>query len=75
MGQLQKIKELEEKVARLENQLHQENGWGVSSIEDKQESSMSFREQIYYDRLDYVQGRLERGEICEENASELRMGA
>tara|TARA_R110001599_G_scaffold253998_1_gene454258 strand:+ start:95 stop:322 length:228 start_codon:yes stop_codon:yes gene_type:complete len=75
MGQLQKIKELEEKVARLENQLHQANGWEEMYQEDEQESNMTFREQCYYDRSDYIQERLERGEICEENAAELRMGA
>lgn len=75
MGQLQKIKELEEKVARLEYQLHQENGCEEMYQEDKQESNMTFREQCYYDRSDYVQERLERGEICEIQASELRMGA
>lgn len=76
MGELQKIKELEEKVARLENQLHQANGWeDPNDIIDEQESNMTFREQCYYDRSDYIQERLERGEICEENAAELRMGA
>lgn len=75
MGELQKIKELEEKVARLENQLHQANGWEEMYQEDEQESNMTFREQCYYDRSDYIQERLERGEICEENAAELRMGA
>ena len=75
MNYLDRIKKLEEKIVMLENQLQQENGWEEMYQEDEQESNMTFREQCYYDRSDYVQERLERGEICEENAMELRMGA
>tara|TARA_R100001244_G_scaffold114218_1_gene84607 strand:- start:256 stop:414 length:159 start_codon:yes stop_codon:yes gene_type:complete len=35
----------------------------------------SYRDQCNADRNDYVSERLERGEIDEENAAELRMGA
>lgn len=75
MSQKNRIKELEAKIVELESQLQQENGWEEMYQEDEQESNMTFREQCYYDRSDYVQERLERGEICEENAMELRMGA
>ena len=36
---------------------------------------MTSKEQEYYDRLDYIQEKLEKGEIDEENAAELRAGA
>tara|TARA_R110000751_G_scaffold94864_1_gene185187 strand:+ start:5952 stop:6179 length:228 start_codon:yes stop_codon:yes gene_type:complete len=75
MSQKNRIKELEARIEELESQLQQENGWEEMYQEDEQESNMTFREQCYYDRSDYVQERLERGEICEENAMELRMGA
>ena len=75
MSQENRIKELEARIEELESQLQQENGWEEMYQEDEQESNMTFREQCYYDRSDYVQERLERGEICEENAMELRMGA
>jgi len=75
MSQKNRIKELEAKIVRLESQLQQENGWEDTHTIDEQESNMTFREQCYYDRCDYIQERLERGEICEENAMELRMGA
>tara|TARA_R110001599_G_scaffold293335_1_gene497162 strand:- start:155 stop:481 length:327 start_codon:yes stop_codon:yes gene_type:complete len=42
---------------------------------DGWEDIYTHEEQCYYDRCDHVQERLERGEIDEENASELRMGA
>ena len=75
MSQKNRIKELEARIEELESQLQQENGGEEMYQEDEQESNMTFREQCYYDRSDYVQERLERGEICEENAMELRMGA
>ena len=75
MKHLDRIKKLEEKIVMLENQLQQQNGWEEMHQEDEQESSMTHREQCYYDMSDYVQGRLERGEICETQAAELRMGA
>jgi|TARA_R110002033_G_scaffold114515_2_gene159420 hypothetical protein len=44
--------------------------------EDQEENQgMSYRDQCNADRNDYVSERLERGEIDEENAAELRMGA
>ncbi len=75
MNQENKIKELEEKIKVLTSLLQQECEWEDTHTIDEQESNMTFREQCYYDRSDYVQERLERGEICEENAMELRMGA
>ena len=75
MNNLERIKQLEEQVACLHQQLQQENGWEEMHEEDEQVSHMTHREQCYYDRSDHVQGRLERGEICETQAAELRMGA
>jgi hypothetical protein len=75
MNQENKIKELEEKIKVLTSLLQQECEWEDTHTIDEQESTMTFREQCYYDRCDYIQERLERGEICEENAMELRMGA
>jgi|TARA_B110000914_G_scaffold216973_1_gene222545 hypothetical protein len=72
MNYLKIIKELEAKIVRLESQLQQ--GEEMHTI-DEQESYMTHREQCYYDRNDYAQERLERGEICEIQASEIRMGA
>lgn len=43
--------------------------------EQDEENGMSYRDQCNADRSDYINERLERGEIDEENASELRMGA
>ena len=43
--------------------------------EQCEENVMSYREQCNADRSDYINERLERGEIDEENAAELRMGA
>jgi hypothetical protein len=42
---------------------------------DYEESEMTHRDQCNADRSDYIGEMLERGEIDEENASELRMGA
>ena len=75
MNHLETIKELQAKIVTLENQLQQQNGWEEMHQEDEQESYMTHREQCYYDMSDYVQGRLERGEICETQAAEQRMGA
>ena len=75
MNYLERIKQLEEQVECLQQQLQQENGWEEMHEEDEQVSHMTHREQCYYDRSDHVQGRLERGEICETQAAELRMGA
>ena len=65
----------ENTILDLENQLQQVNGWEEMHEEDEQVSHMTHRKQCYYDRSDHVQGRLERGEICETQAAELRMGA
>jgi len=44
--------------------------------EDQRENQgMSYRDQCNADRSDYINERLESGEIDEENAAELRMGA
>jgi len=43
--------------------------------EQSEDQRMSYRDQCNADRNDYVSERLERGEIDEENAAELRMGA
>lgn len=75
MNNLERIKQLKEQVAQLQQQIQQENGWEEMHEEDGQVSHMTHREQCYYDRSDHVQGRLERGEICPEQAAELRMGA
>ncbi len=40
-----------------------------------EDNDMSYRDQCNADRSDDIQARLERGEIDEENAAELRMGA
>ena len=43
--------------------------------DDEFEQSITHRDQCNADLGDYVNERLERGEIDEENAAELRMGA
>ncbi len=43
--------------------------------EQDKENGMSHREQCNADLNDYINERLESGEIDEENAAELRMGA
>jgi hypothetical protein len=43
--------------------------------DQREEQEMSYRDQCNADRNDYVSERLERGEIDEENAAELRAGA
>ena len=53
----------------------------VNDYEENQEheqdfiNTMTHREQCNADRSDWVSERLERGEIDEENAAELRAGA
>ena len=42
---------------------------------DHYDTGMTHSQQCYYDRHDDAQARLERGEIDEETASELKMGA
>ena len=43
--------------------------------EYEEENNMSHSQQCYYDRSDYAREQLDRGEIDEEQAAELRMGA
>ena len=43
--------------------------------DEREEVHYSHREQCYYDRADLSQELLERGEIDEERAAEMRVGA
>jgi hypothetical protein len=43
--------------------------------EDYSDSGMSYSQQVWADRADYANERLERGEICPIQAAEIRMGA
>jgi hypothetical protein len=54
--------------------MEEDNHWDERDELDY-DTGMSHSEQCYYDRCDDAQARLERGEIDEETASELKMGA
>ena len=59
--------------------MEEDNHWDERDELDYETSlwiaGVTHREQCFYDRSDDAQARLERGEIDEENASELKMGA
>tara|TARA_R110000772_G_C13145597_1_gene424442 strand:- start:366 stop:545 length:180 start_codon:yes stop_codon:yes gene_type:complete len=59
--------------------MEEDNHWDERDELDYETSlwiaGVTHREQCFYDRSDAAQARLERGEIDEENASELKMGA
>lgn len=70
------VEEYEEQPSKEERIYANPNsvdGW--EDIYTHEEQFYTHEEQCYYDRCDHVQERLERGEIDEENAAELRMGA
>lgn len=72
MNYLERIKYLEEKVERLERGEHD---YDVTDMSEQEHDVLNHAAQCYYDRWDDAQERLERGEICPEQAAELRMGA
>lgn len=52
------------------------DGWeDLYPLDDTEHDVFSHASQCYYDRWDDAQERLERGEICAEQAAEIRMGA
>ena len=72
---------IEEVVAKVNKEYKAEKKAKAEKIEvyvledDEFEQSITHRDQCNADLGDYVNERLERGEIDEENAAELRMGA
>ncbi len=75
MNHLKRIKQLEEQVENLQQRLGQHQDYEVRDLAEEEQYPSSHSAQCYYDRWDDAQERLERGEICPEQASELRVGA
>lgn len=75
MNYLERIKQLEEQVESLQQRLGEHQDYEVRDLTEEEHYSVSHAMQCHYDRWDYAQERLERGEICPEQAAELRMGA
>ncbi len=75
MNYLERISQLEEQVTNLKQRLGEHQDYEVRELIEEEHSSVSHEMQCHYDRWDYAQERLERGEICPEQAAELRAGA
>lgn len=72
---LERIKQLEEQVESLQERLREHHDYDVTDLSEEEQDVLNHSAQCYYDRWDDAQERLERGEICPEQAAELRMGA
>lgn len=75
MNYLERIKQLEEQVERMKQRLGEHQDYEVRDLTEQEQDVLNHSAQCYYDRWDDAQERLERGEICPEQAAELRMGA
>jgi hypothetical protein len=75
MNYLERIKQLEEQVECLQQQLEEHHDYDARDLSQEEHHVLNHSAQCYYDRWDDAQERLERGEICPEQAAELRMGA
>ncbi len=75
MNYLERISQLEEQVTNLKQRLGEHQDYEVRELTEEEHNSVSHAMQCHYDRWDYTQERLERGEICPEQAAELRAGA
>ncbi len=75
MNYLERIKYLEEQVESLQQILREHQDYEVRDLTEQEQDVLNHAAQCYYDRWDDAQEKLERGEICPEQAAELRMGA